>query len=134
MMASDNYDEEKLLSSSTPPEMNPDFLVIRVVGRIVLSVIKQCWAASSAMFITICIFYWIFGGMYAFLLLCFSTAGKSSCFLFWKWVTMNFYSQVLFIMPVTRCSTIQTILPIPGYLYHPQMPSPSLLKTSTSRA
>nr|CAG4648086.1 EOG090X09ZU [Moina brachiata]SVE93142.1 EOG090X09ZU [Moina brachiata] len=74
-MASDNYDEEKLLSSSTPPDMNPDFLVIRVVGRIVLSVIKQCWAMCSAMFISMCIFYWIFGGISAFLLLCFSAAG-----------------------------------------------------------
>lgn len=55
--------------------MNPDFLVIRIVGRIVLSVIKQCWALSSAMFITIGFFYWNYGGFVAFLLLCFSAAG-----------------------------------------------------------
>nr|CAG4646432.1 EOG090X09ZU [Macrothrix elegans] len=58
-----------------PPETNPDFLVIRYVGRIALSVVKQFWALSSAMFITICAFYWIFGGISAFLLLCFSAAG-----------------------------------------------------------
>lgn len=61
--------------SSVPPEMNPDFLVIRIVGRIVLGVIKQCWALSGAMFISICVFYWIFGGISAFVLLCFSAAG-----------------------------------------------------------
>nr|CAG4651167.1 EOG090X09ZU [Simocephalus serrulatus]SVE94377.1 EOG090X09ZU [Simocephalus serrulatus] len=74
-MACINIDEEKLLNGSASPESNPDFLVIRVIGRIVLSVIKQCWALSSAMFITICIFYWIFGGISAFVLLCFSAAG-----------------------------------------------------------
>nr|SVE70561.1 EOG090X09ZU [Daphnia similis] len=75
-MACINIDEEKLISnSSSSPEKNPDFLVIRVIGRIVISVIKQCWALSSAMFITICIFYWIFGGISAFVLLCFSAAG-----------------------------------------------------------
>lgn len=71
-----NIDEEKLLSSSASPESNPDFLVIRIIGRIVLSVLKQCWALSSTMFITICIFYWIFGGISAFVLLCFSAAGN----------------------------------------------------------
>lgn len=76
-MACINIDEEKLISnSSSSAEKNPDFLVIRVIGRIVISVIKQCWALSSAMFITICIFYWIFGGISAFVLLCFSAAGN----------------------------------------------------------
>nr|CAG4641881.1 EOG090X09ZU [Eurycercus lamellatus] len=74
-MACINIDEEDKMNNSLPPEVNPDFLVIRIVGRIVLSVIKQCWIWSGAMFISICIFYWIFGGISAFILLCFSAAG-----------------------------------------------------------
>ncbi len=78
-MACINIDEEKVINNSaSSPETNPDFLVIRVIGRIVISVIKQCWALTSAMFITICIFYWIFGGISAFILLCFSAAGNIS--------------------------------------------------------
>ena len=73
-MASSLDQEEKM--NNPLPEMNPDFLVMRIVGRIVLSVIKQCWALSSAMFITICFFYWNYGGLVAFLLLCFSAAGN----------------------------------------------------------
>nr|CAG4642664.1 EOG090X09ZU [Evadne anonyx] len=72
-MATSLDQEEKM--NNPLPEMNPDFLVIRIVGRIVLSVVKQCWALSSAMFITICFFYWNYGGFVAFLLLCFSAAG-----------------------------------------------------------
>lgn len=72
----DPLEEEKMLNNDPlAPEMNPDFLVIRIVGRIVLSVIKQCWALAGAMFISICVFYWVFGGISAFILLCFSAAG-----------------------------------------------------------
>nr|CAG4649523.1 EOG090X09ZU [Scapholeberis mucronata]SVE93756.1 EOG090X09ZU [Scapholeberis mucronata] len=70
-----DLDEERLINRSAPPESNSDFLVIKLIGRIVISVVKQCWALSGAMFITICVFYWIFGGISAFILLCFSAAG-----------------------------------------------------------
>lgn len=68
-------EEEKMLAGPTPPEINPDFLVIRIISRIVLSVIKQCWAISSAMFVSVVLFYWMFGGISAFIVLCFSAAG-----------------------------------------------------------
>nr|CAG4650332.1 EOG090X09ZU [Sida crystallina] len=68
-------DEEKMSSGLLPPEMNPNFLVIRIIGRIVLSVLRQCWAVSSAMFITICFVTWNYGGWLTVLLLFFSAAG-----------------------------------------------------------
>ena len=74
-MANKNFDEERLISNSSLPETNSDFLIIRLISRIVISVIKQCWALSGTMFIAICVFYWIFGGISAFILLCFSAAG-----------------------------------------------------------
>nr|CAG4636358.1 EOG090X09ZU [Eubosmina coregoni]SVE69938.1 EOG090X09ZU [Eubosmina coregoni] len=75
-MVSVNLDEEeKMLAGPQTPELNPDFLVIKIVGRIVISVIKQCWAITSAMFLSICFFYWMFGGISAFIVLSVSAAG-----------------------------------------------------------
>nr|CAG4641047.1 EOG090X09ZU [Eulimnadia texana] len=75
VLIEENQNETPSKSKQTPPEMNPDFLVIRIVARIVLSILRQCWAASSALFLTIVFLYWIYGGFTAFLLLCFSAAG-----------------------------------------------------------
>ena len=81
-MISNLGDEEKLISSSLPSEMNPDFLVIRIVARIVFSVIRQCWAVCGALLIMFCFLFWNYGGFAALLLLFFSALGTSSSFTF----------------------------------------------------
>ena len=101
-MACINIEEEKLLSNSSSPETNPDFLVIRIIGRIVISVIKHCWALSTAMFISICIFYWIFGGISAFILLCFSAAGKKRCYPFINQMIHFSHSIFRYCLPCRR--------------------------------
>ena len=131
-MASSLDQEEKM--SNPLPEMNPDFLVIRIVGRIVLSVIKQCWALSSAMFITICFFYWNYGGFVAFLLLCFSAAGNihpQLNFNVQQFILVIVISQELCIMLVTRCYTTLMFLPIQEFSLPLQILSACLLKAFT---
>ena len=112
-------EEEKMLAGPTPPEMNPDFLVIRIVGRIVISVIKQCWAISSAMFVSVVLFYWMFGGISAFIVLCFSAAG-------------NIYIQPLYCKDI-RINFLYLIFSYTGIiyrssdklLYYPEVPQNS---------
>ena len=118
-------EEEKRLAGPTPPEMNPDFLIIRIVGRIVISVIKQCWAISSAMFVSVVLFYWMFGGISAFIVLCFSAAGYIYIQpLYCKDMRNNFlyltFFKALYIIPVTSCFTTQMFLKIQEYLFHLQ--------------
>lgn len=40
--------------------------------------IMQCWALSSAAALTILLIYWVYGGVLAFLLLCFTVTGKNN--------------------------------------------------------
>nr|CAG4645679.1 EOG090X09ZU [Lynceus sp. MCZ IZ 141354] len=58
-----------------PPEANPDFLVIKLVARIVLTILKQCWWFFSTCFVTILFIYWFYGGLLALALFFFSAAG-----------------------------------------------------------
>ncbi len=131
----DPHEEEKMLNNDPlAPEMNPDFLVIRIVGRIVLSVIKQCWALAGAMFISICVFYWVFGGISAFILLCFSAAGNYSYFEIFELFT-NLFISILkesFITPGISCYTTRQFPQIPGYLYRLRIYTAFRLRTFIS--
>nr|CAG4644142.1 EOG090X09ZU [Lepidurus arcticus] len=56
-------------------ENNADFHVIRFVANIVLSIIRQCWAMSGAVVLAVVFLYWMYGGILAFLVLCFAATG-----------------------------------------------------------
>nr|CAG4652009.1 EOG090X09ZU [Triops cancriformis] len=65
-----DYDQEDATA-----ENNADFHVIRFVARIVLGIIKQCWAMSGAVVLAVLFLYWMYGGILAFLALCFAATG-----------------------------------------------------------
>jgi len=54
---------------------NPDFLFIRYVSRIVLDILKKFWALSTAAVLAILLLYWLYGGFFAFFMLCFAASG-----------------------------------------------------------
>jgi hypothetical protein len=47
------------------------------VYRIVAAVVMRCWALAGAAVLACLLLYWAYGGLLAFLLLCFATTGKS---------------------------------------------------------
>jgi len=52
-----------------------DFMLIKIVARICLTLIRRFWAFSAAALLAICLFYWLYGGVIAFLLVCFGLSG-----------------------------------------------------------
>lgn len=48
------------------------------VFHIVVAVVMRCWALAGAAVLACLLLYWAYGGLLAFLLLCFATTGKSS--------------------------------------------------------
>ena len=69
--------------SSVPPAaasaatMN-DFAFVKIVARVALSLLRKFWAFSSAGFLAIVLMYWLFGGIFAFLLVLLSATGKTA--------------------------------------------------------
>jgi hypothetical protein len=47
------------------------------VFQIVAGIVMRCWALAGAAVLACLLFYWVYGGLLAFLLLCFATTGKS---------------------------------------------------------
>ncbi|XP_023334317.1 protein ABHD13 [Eurytemora carolleeae] len=54
---------------------NPDFMFITIIARIFIALIKRFWAFSGAALLSILLFYWLYGGVLAFLLVCFGLSG-----------------------------------------------------------
>lgn len=54
---------------------NADFMLIKIVARICLTLIRRFWAFSAAALLAILLFYWLYGGVIAFLLVCFGLSG-----------------------------------------------------------
>jgi len=54
---------------------NADFMLIKIVARISLSLIRRFWAFSGAALLALFLFYWLYGGLIAFALVCFGLSG-----------------------------------------------------------
>jgi len=54
---------------------NADFMLIKIVARICLTLIRRFWAFSAAALLAILLFYWLYGGIIAGLLVCFGLSG-----------------------------------------------------------
>jgi hypothetical protein len=70
---------EDLLSSSFPiggPGMGLNLGAHRVF-QIVAGILMRCWAVAGAAVLACLLLYWAYGGLLAFLLLCFATTGTS---------------------------------------------------------
>lgn len=63
--------ESRRQSSST----KADFMFIKIVARIILLLLRRFWAFSGAAILSICLFYWFYGGLFAFGLVCFGLSG-----------------------------------------------------------
>ena len=48
---------------------------LQVVARLALSVIRRFWAWSGAAVLSLLLFYWLYGGLLAFALVCFGVSG-----------------------------------------------------------
>lgn len=54
---------------------SPDFVFIKIVARITLQLLRKFWAVSSAGALAIILFYWLCGGIVAFVLVAFAISG-----------------------------------------------------------
>lgn len=54
---------------------NADFMLIKIIARICLSLIRRFWAFSGAALLSLFLFYWLYGGLFAFALVCFGVTG-----------------------------------------------------------
>jgi len=63
------------VSSSVRNRMSRDFVVIKIVARIVLQLVRKFWAFSSAAVLSIVLFYWLCGGLLAFCFMVFACTG-----------------------------------------------------------
>lgn len=54
---------------------NADFMLIKIIARISLSLIRRFWAFSGAALLALFLFYWLYGGLIAFALVCFGLSG-----------------------------------------------------------
>lgn len=67
-----------LLSNSFPiggPGMGLNLGVHRAL-QIIAGIVMRCWALAGAAVLACLLLYWAYGGLLAFLLLCFATTGK----------------------------------------------------------
>ena len=62
-------------SMSQSNASHSDWIFIKIVARLALSVLRRFWAATSGLVIGVVLFYFIFGGIFAFLLVLFSLSG-----------------------------------------------------------
>ena len=54
---------------------NPDFMMIKIVARICLSLIRRFWAFSGAALLALVLFYWLYGGLLALAAVLFGLSG-----------------------------------------------------------
>jgi len=54
---------------------NADFMLIKIIARISLSLIRRFWAFSGAALLSIILFYWLYGGLLALVLVFFGVTG-----------------------------------------------------------
>ena len=54
---------------------NPDFMLIKIIARISLSLIRRFWAFSGAALLALILFYWLYGGLLSFALVIFGITG-----------------------------------------------------------
>lgn len=54
---------------------NADFLFITIIARIILALLKRFWAFTGVALFSLFLFYWLYGGLCAFLLVCFGLSG-----------------------------------------------------------
>lgn len=98
---------------------------MRLLGNIAL----KCWAFSSVYLLICFLLYWLYGGILAFILLCFATAG-SYCLSFFSrnqylyLPCLCFFPQEFSIIGKTSFSIIQSCQPIPESMF---LPPPSLV-------
>ena len=52
-----------------------DFMLIKIVARICLSLIRRFWAFSGAALLALILFYWLYGGLLALGLVVFGVSG-----------------------------------------------------------
>ena len=52
-------------------------MLIKIIARISLSLIRRFWAFSGAALLALFLFYWLYGGLLAFALVCFGLSGGS---------------------------------------------------------
>jgi len=62
---------ERRMSEST----SSDFMFITIVARITFALVKRFWAISGALLLSIVLFYWLYGGFFAFFMVCFGISG-----------------------------------------------------------
>jgi len=65
----------KSSSRRSSESQNADFMLIKIVARICITLIRRFWAFSAAALLAILLFYWLYGGVIAFLLVCFGVSG-----------------------------------------------------------
>ena len=54
---------------------NPDFMLIKIIARISLSLIRRFWAFSGAALLALILFYWLYGGLLSLALVIFGITG-----------------------------------------------------------
>ena len=54
---------------------NPDFMMIKIIARMCLSVIRRFWAFSGAALLALILFYWLYGGLLALAAVVFGVSG-----------------------------------------------------------
>jgi len=68
-------DKSKPSSRRQSESTNADFMLIKIIARICLSLIRRFWAFSGAALLALFLFYWLYGGLFAFCLVCFGLSG-----------------------------------------------------------
>jgi len=61
--------------SSSSSQGNPDFMLIKIVARIALSLIRRFWAFSGAALLALILLYWLYGGLLSLALVVFGLSG-----------------------------------------------------------
>lgn len=67
--------------------------------QIIVWILMRCWALAGAAVLSCFLLYWVYGGLLAFLLLCFATTGESSI----KKTTMYFCNCMNHVYHPTFC-------------------------------
>merc|ERR1719461_658867 len=68
-------DKSKPSSRRQSESTNADFMLIKIVARICLSLIRRFWAFSGAALLALTLFYWLYGGLLSLGLVLFGLTG-----------------------------------------------------------
>ena len=60
---------------SSESSSNPDFMMIKIIARMSLSLIRRFWAFSGAALLALVLLYWLYGGLFSFALVMFGLTG-----------------------------------------------------------